>query len=124
MRNLSKLKFVVFVVVVSLSLQFCGTAKKAATDTSMKNAESMVSYESHIQPIMVQSCTPCHFPDQGKKKFLDTYAATKSNIQDIIARVELPLDDPKYMPFKSKKPALTSEQVDLLKSWVAQGFPK
>jgi uncharacterized membrane protein len=124
MKNLSKISLFIVILLISGSMQFCGTTKKVATDTTVKANESMVSYESKIQPLIVQSCTPCHFPEQGKKKFLDTYAAAKSNIQDIIARVELPADDPKFMPFKSKKPALTAEEVDLLKSWVAQGFPK
>lgn len=124
MKNIAKPLFIFLAVLVTLSLQFCGTAKTGVTDTPSKLAEPMVSYEGQIQPIMVQSCTPCHFPDQGKKKFLDTYEATKSNIQDIIARVELPSDHPDYMPFKSKKPALTAEQIALMKSWVAQGFPK
>jgi thioredoxin-related protein len=124
MKNFTRPLFYVFVLLASISLQFCGTPKNMNTNAALKSAEPLVSYENQILPIMVESCTPCHFPDQGKKKFLDTYAATKSNIQDILMRVELPSDDPKFMPFKSKKPALTAEQVNMLKSWVAQGFPK
>lgn len=106
---------------LAATFQFCGTAKNTS---QMKPAENAVSYDLQIQPLIVQSCTPCHFPEQGKKKFLDTYASAKANIQDIIQRVELPEDDPKFMPFKNKKPSLTEAQVQLLKDWVDQGFPK
>lgn len=98
----------------------CGSSKKA---TSTGDAD-MVSYKTDIQPIMVRSCAPCHFPDEGKKELLDTYQKTALYAEDIIRRVELPVDHKEFMPFKSKKPHFTQEEVDMIKSWVAQGMPR
>ena len=90
----------------------------------METFENPVSYARQIQPIMVQKCTPCHFPEQGRKKMLDTYEATRDNVQDILHRVQLPADHIEYMPFKGKKEALTAGEIDLLKQWVAQRMPQ
>ncbi|MCR8666879.1 hypothetical protein NO995_04245 [Aestuariibaculum sp. M13] len=100
------------------TLQYC----KSSKETTVKQEEPAVSYAKHIAPVMERSCTPCHFPENGKKKYLDTYGAVKNNIEDIITRVELPVTEKKYMPFKSKKPALTAEEITMLKKWVASGF--
>ena len=70
------------------------------------------------------SCSPCHFPETGKKKLLDTYEATAKNIVDILERVQLPIDHEGYMPFKSKKPALTDREIAILKKWQEDKMPK
>ena len=72
---------------------------------------------------MVERCTPCHFPQEGKKKMLDTFAATKTEANEIITRIEMSPDEIKFMPFKNKKPALTKEEIQLFKEWVKQGMP-
>jgi len=54
--------------------------------------DSKVSYADHIVPLMENSCTPCHYPEKGKKKLLNTYEATVETIDDIIYRVALPKD--------------------------------
>lgn len=113
---------VLSVLMVAMTSQFCTTTKQP-TQKSAKIRGPVVSYTKDIKPVMLQSCTPCHFPDQGKKKMLDTYESTKANIEDILTRVQLPEDEIKYMPFKNKKPALTSEEIIKIKRWVAQGFP-
>ncbi len=122
MKLPTKIFGVLTVLMVAMISQFC-TSTKQPTQESAKISGPVVSYATDIKPVMLQSCTPCHFPDQGKKKMLDTYESTKANIQDILTRVQLPEDEIKYMPFKSKKPALTSEEIMKIKRWVAQGFP-
>ena len=104
-------------LIFSLStFQFCKSSKKA---TSNKN-EVTVTYTKNIAPLLERSCTPCHFPEQGKKKMLNTFEAVKENIDDILRRVQLTETDKDYMPFKSKKPALSAEEIDVLKTWVNQ----
>lgn len=56
--------------------------------------------------MMLASCSPCHFPESGKVKPLDTYEATAKNIDDILSRVQLPIDHEGYMPFKKAKSLL------------------
>lgn len=99
--------------------QSCSSSKKA-TGPSL----SAVSYDKDIKPIMIASCTPCHFPDEGKKKYLDTYNAVATNIDDIIKRVKLPQDHEDFMPFKLKKPALNAEEIALFEAWKQSGMPQ
>ena len=108
---------------VALVLYTCGASKKA-TDGDYVISKDMVSYEKDISPLISRSCTPCHFPDEGKKKFLDTYDAVKNNIEDILVRVQKPVDEKGYMPFKSKQPGLTDAEIDKIKMWAGQSFPK
>lgn len=72
---------------------------------------------------MLGKCTPCHFPEQGKKKMLDTYAAVKTDVNEILRRVKLHPEEAAFMPFKSKRPALTPEEIKLLDDWLKQGMP-
>jgi len=101
-------------------LPFCTTSKKAAGDKKM--TEPTVSYVTDVAPILQERCTPCHYPG-GKKKFLDTYAAVSENIDDIIHRVELPVDAEGFMPFKSKKEPLSDSLINVLKVWKSQKMP-
>src|SRR5690349_12122235 len=93
-------KILLFVLLCVIALPFCSTSKKTMGDKKM--TEPSVSYATDIAPIMAERCTPCHFPNGGKKKFLDTYAAVSENIDDIIRRIDLPVDSAGFMPFKSK----------------------
>jgi hypothetical protein len=104
-----------------LMLQFC-TASKSAASSKTEMPAKVVSYKMDVAPIMIDRCTPCHFPDGGKKKFLDTYAAVSTNIDDIIHRVQLPHDSTEFMPFKSKKPPLSDSLVNVLRVWKETGM--
>ncbi|MBL7918557.1 MAG: hypothetical protein JNM96_09170, partial [Bacteroidia bacterium] len=75
-----------------------------------------------VLPILKDRCTPCHFPETGKKKMLDTYQANKDNIEEILKRIQLPKEDPLYMPFKSKKTPLNDSLIQIFKSWKLQGM--
>lgn len=82
----------------------------------------MVSYTTDVAPMLQMHCTPCHFPDGGKRKFLDTHAAVKDNIDDILHRVQLPQDSSAFMPFKLKKTPLSDSMVMVLKAWKETGM--
>jgi hypothetical protein len=102
-------------------LPFCTTTKKAAGDNKM--TETTVSYTTDVAPIIQERCSPCHYPG-GKKKLLDTYAAVSENIDDIIHRVELPVDADGFMPFKSKKEPLSDSLIYVIQLWKTQQMPK
>ena|SRR5687768_17632112 len=113
-------QIVIFAFLFSLFLlPYCTTTKNAA-GKNMK--EPAVTYTADVAPIIQDRCTPCHFPETGKKKFLDTYAAARDNIDSILVRVQLPKDHPKFMPFKSKKEPLSDSLINVLKLWKAQEF--
>ena len=121
-----KIKYTFFIAILSLfTFSFCTSSKKTTSpSTSEPVANPAFTYEKNVAPIMMASCSPCHFPETGKKKLLDTYEATAKNIVDILERVQLPIDHEGYMPFKSKKPALTDREIAILKKWQEDKMPK
>jgi len=86
-------------------------------------ASEGISYANNIEPIMLESCTPCHYPEKGKKELLDTYDATARFIDDIIYRIQLPADSSEFMPYKSKKMPLTQDAIQLFIEWRDAGMP-
>lgn len=112
--------YIFMLLLLAFSLQFCKTSQKAVTKASIPT----VTYTKDISPIMSRSCAPCHFPETGKLKWLNTYEATRDNVNEILHRVQLPADDEAFMPFKHKKPALSVGEIQLLKAWMAQRMPK
>jgi len=115
-------KYVVLLAAALLMvLQFC----KPAQTTTKKDVPPvvLVSYEKDIRPLMLERCTPCHFPETGKKKMFNTYETAKADVSEMIRRVKLNPQDPQFMPFKSKKPALTEKEIQLFSEWLSQGTP-
>ena len=114
---MKKALIVVLGMVCLVALQNCSGGKKAAKVPP-------VSYEKDVMPIMQASCTPCHFPPDGKKQALNNYDSVKLHIDAVLFRVKLPKEDPKFMPWKSKKPALTGDQIAILEKWQKQNMAK
>ncbi len=113
---------IILVVCVScvFGFQNCSSSKKATT----KMTEPIVSFEKDVTPMLKASCTPCHFPPDGRKEPLNTYEAVKKNIADMISRVKLPKDDARFMPFKNKRPALSDSSIKVLEQWQKQNMPQ
>lgn len=106
------------VFIAVLFLQNCKSAQNTYT------APVTFTYTKDVAPIMQTSCTPCHFPPEGKKEALNSYETVKNNIAEIIHSVQLPKDNHDFMPFKSKKPPLTESQIATLVTWQKEGMPK
>jgi hypothetical protein len=87
-----------------------------------KMKEPALTYEADVAPIFATHCTPCHFPPNGQKKPLNTYEAVRDNVDAILYRVQLPHDDPKFMPFKMKKEPLSDSLINVIKLWKEEGF--
>lgn len=107
---------------VSIMLTSCAPLKTRSVTENSTDVNSLVSYQRDIKPMMRMSCTPCHFPERGRGKMLNTYEATKFNINEILRRVQLPPGHNDAMPYKEKKLPLSNEQVELIKKWVAGNF--
>ena len=114
-------RILLFALICIIALPFCSTSKKSMGDKN--KTEPKVSYVTDIAPIMAERCTPCHFPNGGKKKYLDTYAAVSENIDAIIYRIDLPVDSSRFMPFRSKKEPLSDSLVQVFKMWKSQNMP-
>jgi hypothetical protein len=70
---------------------------------------------------MAEKCTPCHFPDKGgRMEALNSHAAVKGHIDDIIRRIQLNPGEKGYMPFK--KPKLSDSTINLFRQWKEEGL--
>lgn len=116
---MKKLLLVATLVAGTILFQQCSTSKKAAA-----TAAESVSFEKDIAGMMKTSCSPCHFPPDGKKEALDSYEAVSKHIDEVIERVKLPQTDIRFMPFKIKKPALSDSAIAVLVKWKEQGMAK
>ena len=106
-------------ILVVFLISNCHTAKKA----SMETTAPKVTYETHIQSLVSNTCSPCHFPSKGgNKKAFDSYEAVKANIDSMIARIELNPTDRRFMPFRGAK--LSDSTINEFKQWRDQGAPK
>lgn len=107
---------VLLIVFMMVIFQFCTSHKKLAKS----NNSSTISYTGTIQPIIAASCSPCHFPSKGSKKPLDSYDAVKSNIDEIIARVQRNPGERGFMP--AMHPKLSDSTIQVLLQWKNQGL--
>lgn len=106
-------------IATTMTLSFCTTSKKATSGAA--DEKGVYSYANDIAPLIDAYCTPCHFPDGGKLKFLDTRKAVTDNIDNIIYKVQLPVGSDGFMPAGSERP-LSASQIQLLKDWKDSGM--
>ena len=117
-NNMKKTLTITALFLSATAFQFCNSSKKAAA------AAAPPTFNKNVMPIMQTSCTPCHFPPDGRKLPLNTLAAVRENIDHVLERVKLPKEDRRFMPMMNKKPALTAEQITLLEQWKDAGMPE
>ena len=111
--------FIAFLGVCCIAfLQNCGSSKKATAKPTV------VSFGKDVRPVMQASCTPCHFPTEGRKEPLNTYDAVKNHIAEIIVRIKLPQSDARFMPWKNKKPPLSDSLIHVFEEWQKQNMPE
>jgi hypothetical protein len=113
--NMKKI-FVLFSLgAVVLLLTNCDPSKKVAATPVPKT-----TYESSIQTIVSANCTPCHIPSKGgNKKAYDNYTNVKTDIDEIIRRIELNPGDKGFMPFKHAK--LSDSTINVFKQFRTDG---
>lgn len=111
---------IICLVVTAIVFYNCHGSKKATASAPPPPAAT--TYESGIKTIIETSCSPCHIPSKGgNKKAYDNFANAKSDIDEMIRRVELNPGDRGFMPFK--KPAkLSDSTITVLKKWKADGL--
>ena len=100
-----------------LALTNCDPAKKAAAKAPPK-----MTYETNLQTLIAGNCSPCHIPSKGgNKKPYDNYANVKTDIDEIIRRIELNPTDRGFMPFK-KREKLSDSTIMVFKQWRTDGL--
>jgi uncharacterized membrane protein len=104
--------------VTAITLSFCSGSKKAAA----KKERAKVVYANELQTVIVGNCSPCHIPEKGgKKKAYDNYANVKSDIDDIIRRIELSPSEKGFMPMR-KETKLSDSTIAVFKKWKEDGM--
>ncbi len=94
----------------------CSTSKKTTSNPLPK-----LTYESNLQTAIIGNCSPCHIPSKGgNKKAYDNYANVKTDIDEMIRRIELNPGDKGFMPFK-KTSKLPDSTINLFKQWRTDG---
>jgi|SRR5215218_8785113 len=96
---------------------YCSTSKKAQNTNA--NA-GKITYTANVQPIMAASCNPCHMPPEGKKKPYNNYNAVKTDIDEILTRIQKNPDEKGFMP--ARHPKLPDSTILVLAQWKKDGL--
>ena len=111
-------KYFALAVIVAAIFLFsnCSSSKKA-----MALAVPKLNYETNLQAIVISNCSPCHIPAKGgNKKPYDNFASVKTDIDEIIRRIELAPTERGFMPFKHDK--LNDSTIAVFKQWRIDGL--
>lgn len=101
----------------AIMLANCGPSKKATAAMPAPKT----TYETSVSTVIMNNCTPCHIPSKGgNKRPYDNYANVKSDIDEIIHRIELNPGDRGFMPFKHAR--LSDSTIAVFKQWKADGM--
>ena len=104
--------------ILSLALTYCSSSKKAAKAAA---AAPKTTYTSAVASVISEKCTPCHIPSKGgNKKAYDNYANVKTDIDEIIRRIELNPGERGFMPFR-RSSKLAADTVAIFKKFKDDG---
>lgn len=112
--------FVLFLLIITvLVFSYCSSSKKS---TASKVEIPKLSYANSVQTVIVGYCSPCHVPEKGgRKKAYDNYENVKTDIDEIIRRIELGPLEKGFMPFK-KTEKLSDSTIAVFKQWKDDGL--
>ena len=116
-------KFFILSAVAVSAIVFvnCNPGKKI-TDETTTTVVAKSTYEGNLSTVIVANCSPCHIPSKGgRKKAYDNYANVKTDIDEMIKRIELNPTDPGFMPFK-KTAKLPDSTINEFKKWRDDGL--
>ncbi|MBN8864180.1 MAG: hypothetical protein J0H92_12475 [Sphingobacteriales bacterium] len=98
-------------------LSQCGTSGKAKGT----KAPALSTYESNVQTVIMANCSPCHIPAKGgNKKPYDNFANVKSDIDEILRRIQLTPGTRGFMPMRGQK--LSDSTIAVFKKWKEDGL--
>jgi uncharacterized membrane protein len=118
LTNMKKLLILASIVAIVFAFANCNSAKKTAGATP---SAAKSTYEGNVQMTIMANCSPCHIPAKGgNKKAYDNYANVKSDIDEIIRRIELNPGEKGFMPFR-KSTRLSDSTIAIFKKWRDDG---
>lgn len=114
---MKKISFLLLLFSGVFFLSNCSSSKKMS-----KTARVKLTYEANMVNLVAENCTPCHIPSKGgRKKAYDNYASLKTDIDEIIRRIQLNPTDKGFMPFK-KTVKLSDSTINVFKQWRDDGL--
>ena len=115
-NNMKKYFILLGVAFGVIILSNCSSAKKTAA------AIPKSTYTSGVSTVIMNNCSPCHIPaNGGKKKPYDNFANVKTDIDEIIRRIELEPTVKGFMPFK-KTAKLSDSTIAVFKKLKEDGL--
>lgn len=112
-------KYFVLTVIAIATLVFsnCNPSKKLAAVEVPKT-----TYANDVSMVIMNSCVPCHVPAKGgNKKPYDNFANVKTDIDEIIRRIQLNPGERGFMPFK-KTAKLSDSTIAVFIKWKEDGL--
>ena len=93
---MKKIYLIAGIALLALGLTYCSSSKKAAKAAMVPKP----TYTSSVAPVVAASCSPCHIAGKGNKKPFDNYANVKTDIDEMLRRINLNPTDKGFMPFR------------------------
>jgi hypothetical protein len=137
MRNLNKAAMRQLKLHVSLLFGALAICAAWPVPRSIVTAEQVVQFNRDIRPLLSDRCFYCHGPDEKNRQAglrLDTFegatkdrggyqaiAPGKPDESELIKRVTAHDASEVMPPLRAKKPAITPQEAELLRRWIAQG---
>ncbi|CAN5902739.1 hypothetical protein BH11BAC4_BH11BAC4_27600 [soil metagenome] len=113
---MKKIAVISLICIVSF-FQYCSSSKKLVTKPPPPKS---IAYLSDIQPTIAANCSPCHIPPGGNKVALNSYAAAKAAIDNMISRIKKNPGERGFMPFKHSK--LSDSVIHIFDEWKRTGM--
>jgi hypothetical protein len=104
----------ILITFFAIILQFCTVVHKVG------KGKRKITYIRNIEPIMINSCAPCHFPPQGNKKPYNSYAKTKADFDAIFASIQKKPGEKGFMP--ARRPRLSDSTINIFRQWKVDGL--
>ncbi|NOT52642.1 MAG: hypothetical protein HOP10_15370 [Chitinophagaceae bacterium] len=118
---MKKLLVLSTVVIGAVIFSNCNPGKKV-TDGADAPVAAKSTYFGNLSAVIEANCTPCHIPGKGgRKKAYDNYANVKTDINEMIKRMELNPTDRGFMPFKGTA-KLPDSTINAFKKWRDDGL--
>jgi hypothetical protein len=111
---MKKISILASLIAIAVLFYNCHGSKKA-TSSAPK-----LTYDTNLKTVIETNCSPCHIAGKGNKKSFDNYANVKTDIDDMIRRIELNPEEKGFMPFKH--PKLPDATIAIFKQWRSDGL--
>ena len=105
------------IIFIALVLSYCSASKRATASTPAK-----LTYTNDVKSVIDANCTPCHIPAKGgNKKAYDNITNLRTDIDEIVRRIQLNPGDKGFMPFR-KAHRLPDSTIHVFKQWKVDGM--